>query len=104
MAGLLIAGVALSAASTFSGCATVGRSFPPDRVQSIEIGQTTKLQLMGLFGMPYRRGIDDGDSTWTYVHYKFRLFGEHLRSRDLYLRFDPQGRVKSYSYNSSMED
>jgi outer membrane protein assembly factor BamE (lipoprotein component of BamABCDE complex) len=86
------------------GCATVGHSFPPGKVEEIEIGRTSKSQLLGLFGLPYRRGVEDGDSTWTYVHYKFRLFGEHMRTRDLYVRFDPSGRVKSFSYNSNMEE
>jgi hypothetical protein len=85
-------------------CATIGRPFPPEQVQQIRLGQTTKTQLLGYFGLPYRRGIEDGDSTWTYVHYKYRLFGEKLRTRDLYVRFDPEGRVRSYTYNSNMEE
>jgi hypothetical protein len=87
-----------------ASCATIGRPFPPEQVQQVKIGETTKTQLLGYFGFPYRRGIEDGDSTWTYVHYKYRLFGEKLRTRDLYLRFDDQGRVSSYTYNSNMED
>jgi hypothetical protein len=85
-------------------CATIGHRFPPENVARVKIGQTTKAQLLGDFGLPYRRGIEDGDSTWTYVYYKFRLFGENLRTRDLYLRFDPDGRVKSYTYNSNLDD
>jgi outer membrane protein assembly factor BamE (lipoprotein component of BamABCDE complex) len=87
-----------------AGCATVGHPFPPEQVQQIRVGSTTKTELLGVFGLPYRRGIDDGDSTWTYLHYRVRLFGEHLRTRDLYVRFDERGLVKSYSYNSNMED
>ena len=56
-----------------------------------------------MFGEPYRRGIDSGDSTWTYLHYKFKLFGEHMKTRDLYLVFDEDDRVKSFTYNSNME-
>ena len=87
-----------------TGCATIGHPFPPERVANVRIGETTKSQLLGDFGLPYRRGIEDGDSTWTYVHYKYRLFGERFRTRDLYLRFDANGRVRSYTYNSNMED
>jgi hypothetical protein len=86
------------------GCATIGHSFPPERVEQIRVGETTKTELLGVFGLPYRRGVDDGDSTWTYLHYKVRLFGEHLRTRDLYVRFTPEGKVRSFSYNSNMED
>jgi outer membrane protein assembly factor BamE (lipoprotein component of BamABCDE complex) len=97
-------GLAVLAATLSLACATIGRPFPPEQVRQVHNGETTKTQLLGYFGLPYRRGIEDGDSTWTYVHYKYRLFGEKLRTRDLYLRFDEQGRVKSYTYNSNMGD
>ncbi len=84
------------------GCATVGRPFPAEQVQTIRDGETTKTQILGTFGLPYRRGIEDGDSTWTYLNYKLRLFGEHARTRDLYIRFDAGGRVRSYTYSSNM--
>lgn len=85
------------------GCATVGHEFSPGYVPQIMIGQTTKSDMRLMFGEPYRRGIDDGDSTWTYVHYKFRLFGEHMKTRDLLIRWDKDDRVRSYSYNSNMD-
>jgi outer membrane protein assembly factor BamE (lipoprotein component of BamABCDE complex) len=101
-----VAALALAAAlaAVTLSCATIGNRFPPENVARVKIGETTKAQLLGDFGLPYRRGIEDGDSTWTYVYYKVRLFGENLRTRDLYLRFDPDGRVKSYTYNSNLDD
>jgi outer membrane protein assembly factor BamE (lipoprotein component of BamABCDE complex) len=93
----------LVAIAALSGCATVGRPFLPENVQQIQNGRTTKGDLVLMFGDPYRRGLDDGDSTWTYLHYKIRMFGEHVRSRDLYIRFDDAGRVKSYSYSSNVK-
>lgn len=80
------------------GCATVGREFPTERVIEIRIDQTTKSDLLAHFGRPYRRGIEDGDSTWTYVYYKLRLLGGQTRARDLYIRFTGQT-VSSYTYN-----
>ena len=100
----LVGPFVLAGALGLGGCATIGRPFPPEQVRQVKLGETTKTQLLGYFGLPYRRGIEDGDSTWTYVHYKYRLFGERLRTRDLYLRFDPEGRVRSFTYNSNMED
>jgi hypothetical protein len=85
------------------GCATVGHEFSPSYVPQITIGQTSKSDMRLMFGEPYRRGIDDGDSTWTYVHYKFRLFGEHMKTRDLLIRWNKDDRVRSYSYNSNMD-
>lgn len=92
------------AGSGLTGCATVGREFQPAPVKQLQIGRTDKGEVLGLFGLPYRRGVDSGDSTWTYVHYKFRLFGEHLKTRDLVVTFDGAGRVKSYVYNSNLDD
>lgn len=101
---LLSAAAAAAAAVLPLGCATIGHPFSADKVQEIKIGETTKTGLLGMFGLPYRRGVEDGDSTWTYLHYKLRLFGEHLRTRDLYVRFDATGKVKSFSFNSNLHD
>jgi outer membrane protein assembly factor BamE (lipoprotein component of BamABCDE complex) len=101
---LFAAAVATAVAALTLSCATIGHRFPPEKVAGIKNGETTKAQLLGDFGLPYRRGIEDGDSTWTYVYYKVRVFGENLRTRDLYLRFDPDGRVRSYTYNSNLDD
>ena len=102
--GFFPAAVATAVAALTLSCATIGHRFPPEKVAGIKNGETTKAQLLGDFGLPYRRGIEDGDSTWTYVYYKVRLFGENLRTRDLYLRFDADGRVRSYTYNSNLDD
>jgi len=83
------------------GCATVGRDFPAARVAEIRRGQTTKGELLSIFGRPYRRGIEDGDSTWTYLNYKIRLIGGQTRTRDLYIRFDEET-VRSYTYNADV--
>jgi hypothetical protein len=101
---LVVALIVVVAALVAVGCATIGHRFAPEKVQTIKIGETTKGDLLGLFGLPYRRGIEDGDSTWTYLHYKFKLFGEHLQSRDLYVRFHSDGTVASYTYNSNMPE
>ncbi len=98
VAMLVLAGI------IFAGCATIGRDFAYRRVADLRVGETTKGEMLGRFGLPYRRGIEDGDSTWTYVHYKFKLFGETLRTRDLYVRFDRNDIVRSFTYNSNMDD
>ncbi len=49
---------------------------------------------------PYRTGIDDGDATSTWLHYRLRVFGEQ-DTRDLYVRFNGDRTVKSYSFNSN---
>jgi hypothetical protein len=85
--------------SVAAGCATIGRNFPAEGIQEIRPGVTTKMDLLTGFGRPYRRGIEDGDSTWTYLHYKLRLIFGTTRTRDLYIRFNGDT-VSSYTYNA----
>jgi outer membrane protein assembly factor BamE (lipoprotein component of BamABCDE complex) len=95
IASLLLAGMALLA-----GCLTVGRDFPAQQVRKLEIGSTTRDQVRDLFGDPWRVGVEDGDPTWTYGHYRYSLIG-NTRTRDLLVRFDPRGVVSSYTFSST---
>ncbi len=84
-----------------TGCMTVGHSFPTREVRQIEIGKTTRDEVKSLFGEPWRTGLEDGESTFTYGHYRYSIFGEGT-TRDLVVRFDSRGVVSSYSFNSSV--
>ena len=53
-----------------------------------------------LFGTPWRTGVEDGQRTWTYGHYRYALLGT-TRTRDLVVRFDENDVVSSYTYNST---
>ncbi|WP_305042721.1 outer membrane protein assembly factor BamE domain-containing protein [Geoalkalibacter sp.] len=83
-----------------AGCATVGRDFSTSGVAAIRIGETTKTDARALFGNPWRTGVEDGRETWTYGHYRYSLFSP-AQTRDLVLRFDKEGRVASYTFNST---
>jgi hypothetical protein len=83
-----------------ASCATVGRDFPSDRVSEIQIHQTTRDAIRSMFGPPWRVGIEDGQQTWTYGRYHYRLIGE-TSTKDLVVRFDKQGIVVSYSFNTT---
>lgn len=91
--------LAVSFLAIAGGCATLGRDFPAKGIREIRPGVTTKADLLSEFGRPYRRGVEDGDSTWTYLHYKLRLIVGQTRTRDLYIRFDGD-KVRSYTYNA----
>jgi len=81
------------------GCAMkAGRTFPVEQVRNIEIGLTTKEDIQQAFGDPWRTGIEDGFKTWTYGQYNMN------NSRDLVIRFDDAGIVKSYSFSSSFPE
>ncbi len=86
-----------------SGCATVGKEFDFFGPSEIKIGQTTKANIVSRFGKPFRVGYDNGQTQWTYAHYKYSLFSE-AETKDLIIRFDDKGIVTNYSYNSSLEE
>jgi hypothetical protein len=81
--GLLLALGLLSAA-----CANVGQDFP------------TREQVRTWFGPPWRTGMEDGYRTWTYGRYRYSLFSP-VRARDLVVKFDESGVVRSYTFNST---
>ena len=83
-----------------AGCMTAGRNFPTAPVREIETGQTTKRQIRDMFGPPWRVGIENGQTTWTYGKYRYRLFG-HSSTTDLVIKFDKTGHVASYTYNTT---
>jgi len=86
-----------------NGCATIGHSFPVESVSRLEIGKTTMDDVRRMFGTPWRTGLEDGQTTWTYGHYKYSLFGGD-RSKDLVVRFDAQNIVTSYTFNTTDAD
>jgi outer membrane protein assembly factor BamE (lipoprotein component of BamABCDE complex) len=80
-------------------CATVGNEFPSDSPAKLVIGKTTRVQVEKLLGQPYRTGLDSGDPTFSYLYYRVGLFINPV-TKDLTVRFDKQGVVKSYTYNA----
>ena len=93
-------GAVLALALGLAGCLTVGRDFPADKVGQIQIGRTTRDDVHRMFGEPWRTGIEDGRRTWTYGRYRYKLFGT-TETLDLVVRFDPNGVVASYTFNSA---
>ena len=96
MRGMLLCAVAALAV----GCMTVGDDFAVGKVTSIEIGSTTKQDVRSMLGEPWRTGLEDGQPTWTYGYYKYNLLGAS-QTRDLVVRFDDKGVVRSYTFNST---
>lgn len=90
----------VTAAAALVACVTVGRDFPAKQVAKLRIGSTSEAQVRELFGTPWRTGVEDGQRTWTYGHYRYALLGT-TRTRDLVVRFDENDVVSSYTYNST---
>ena len=83
-----------------AACATVGRDFPAYRVSEIKVNETSQAQIAEIFGKPWRVGVEDGETTWTYGKYRYRLIGEPSTT-DLVVRFNADGVVTSYSFNTT---
>ena len=92
---LLTAGVL-----TLTGCATVGKPFPAEEVEGLTVGETSRAEVRERFGEPWRTGLEDGDPTWSYGHYEWSAFGKSQMT-DLVIRFDDDGTVRSFTYNTS---
>jgi len=89
------------ALSAGTGCITMGQSFRTEAVKSIVVGKTKQSDVEQLFGLPYRTGIESGDLTWTYLNYHFSVLGTQ-QTTDLYVRFNSDGTVKSYAFNTNV--
>ena len=86
-----------------NGCASVGQPFSTEPVSEIVIGKTTQDNIQNLFGDPWRVGLENGKKTWTYGFYQYSLINK-TQTKDLVVRFDDQGLVSSYTFNSTNPD
>jgi len=101
--GVVVSAFVLLLVVSVSACVTVGNPFPVEQVPNIQIGRHTAADIEKMFGPPWRTGIEDGETTWQYGDYKRGLFGA-TRTRDLVVRFAPNGVVSSYSFNSDQPE
>jgi len=93
----------LVAALLAASCASVGREFPVEQVPEIRIGETMREEIQALFGSPWRTGLEDGQPTWTYARYRYSVFSDPT-TVDLVVRFNPEGIVTSYTFNTTEHD
>src|SRR5215510_9774652 len=101
---LVLALIPLFAAALSAGCVTptYGRDFPSPESGRITLGKTDKAELVRVFGEPYQVGIDSGDSTWRWFYGRRGLGSE--RTKDLSVRFNGDGRGKTYSFTSNFPE
>ncbi len=91
------------ACATCLACATIGKDFDATELSWLKKDETTKEQVQQKLGPPWRVGFDAGDPTWTYGYYEYRAFGDS-NSKDLVLHFRPDGKLKSYTLNTSFPE
>jgi hypothetical protein len=101
--GVLVAVVVSMLSVVAAACVSVGKPFPVEQVPNIQIGRHTPADIEKMFGKPWRTGMEDGETTWQYGDYKRGLFGS-TKTRDLVVRFAPNGVVSSYSFNSDQPE
>ena len=97
-----IAAAVVATALGAAGCISAGRNFSAAPVRRIEKGMTTKEDIEKLFGEPFRTGLDDGYESWTYMYNRWTPFAR-MRSKDLYLVFNKDGTVRTYTFNSNLD-
>lgn len=96
----LLSSVALGALLLLSsGCARVGNDFNTNNVQEIKIGQTSQADIRAMFGKPWRVGMENGVTQWTYGRYTYRLIGD-TDTKDLVVKFK-DGKVSAYNFNTT---
>jgi len=84
---------------TLSGCLYYGRDFGTTPVRNIEVNKTTQREIFANFGEPYRRGLENGYETWTYS-YTYYEMGQLRDSKELYVVFNKDNTVRSYSFTA----
>ena len=91
-------------ATLLAGCGGLkfGTDFPSPTKETLVVGKTTKADLLRFFGEPHQVGLDTGDPTWgwTYV----QAFTNQEFTKQLTVRLDERGAVKSYSFTSSFPE
>ena len=96
-------GLVLAVCVGMSACVSLGRRFDVGAVKTIVVGKTTQSDVEKAFGAPFRTGVDSGDMTWTFVDYRFGAWGQQ-RATDLLVKFNADGTVKSYAFNTNQPD
>jgi hypothetical protein len=89
-------------AATACAALQLGREFPSPDAAQLKINATDKAALVTLLGEPYQVGIDSGDQTWRWFHAQRSASG--MLTKDLTVRFNANGTVKSYSFTSNFPE
>ncbi|MEX2224334.1 MAG: hypothetical protein WEG40_21325 [Candidatus Rokuibacteriota bacterium] len=94
----------LVALALLAGCVSIkiGRDFPSPDAHWIVGGKSDRWALQRMLGEPYQVGLDSGDPTWRWLYVQRDAGG--AVSKDLIVRFNADGIVKSYSFTSNFPD
>lgn len=94
---------AILIAVLLAGCGlTLGSEFPSPTKEMLVVGKTGKSDLLRFFGEPHQVGLDTGDPTWAWTYARVST-GQEL-TKQLTIRFDERGSLKSYSFTSNFPE
>ena len=79
---------------------TVGRNFESSELKSIQNNVTSQEEIFERFGVPFKKGIENGQVMWTYQFDQWNALGP-THSEDLVILFDKENIVKAYRYTTS---
>jgi hypothetical protein len=96
--------VCLVALGLLAGCVStkIGREFPSPDPHWIVAGKSDRWGLQRMLGEPFQVGFENGDPTWRWLYVQRDPAG--AASKDLIVRFNADGLVKSYSFTSNFPD
>ena len=86
-----------------ASCGTFGENFDHTGVSQIKNNVTTQTDILDLFGIAFKEGMENGHPMWTYQFDKYSAFGE-TQSKDLVILFDDRHIVKAHRYTSNMNE
>lgn len=102
---LLFLGLLVAVLTTF-GCGTTGKEFDADLFDNINNGNTTQEQVESMFGLPFKKGYQNGNEIWVYEHNKYKAFkilGADT-SKDMVVIFDENKVVKTHVMMDSQSE
>ena len=85
-----------------SSCVTNGHEFS-SRFDWIQKGKTRQEDVKSVLGDPQFVGSSDGTPSWTYGHYKYRLFGQST-TKELKFYWNSDKTIQSWSFTSSFPE
>lgn len=94
---------ALMLCTFLAGCASSGQQMSQEQLAQIHPGQTTKTQMVKMFGQPLSQAYGtEGklSATWFYVH--VGPFGTGMKQQNLAVLFDEQERVEKYTISDNV--
>ena len=101
----ITAGMVVIIVLIFMGCATtyrIGEFFKTDHLYEIEIGETNQEEIITMFGLPWRKGISNGNYVYIYSHEEITFKTDDTvikKGNTLLIEFDEHKIVKNYYLN-----